>query len=172
MASLTSKLSFPAESSSNAETLILGSMPGEVSLQQHQYYAHPRNVFWKVMAELFDFDAALGYSQRLVRLKQHKVALWDVLQSCERIGSLDSNIVKQTEVANDFVSFFKQHKQLKRICFNGGKARDAFNKHVLTQHPQYKQQFDFHALPSTSPAHAAMNYETKLSHWRKALFDA
>ena len=168
---LTPKLGFPAESSSDATILILGSMPGEMSLTAQQYYAHPRNVFWKILSEVFDFDIGLDYSQRLRQLKLQKIALWDVLQSCERIGSLDSNIVKQTEVANDFAGFFKQHKQLKRICFNGGKARDAFNKHVLNRHLKFKQQFDFYALPSTSPAHAAMNYETKLLHWRKALFD-
>ena len=90
----------------NAEVLILGSMPGTRSLTAGQYYAHPHNVFWRILAELLHFDAASSYEARVRALKSARVALWDVLHSCVRAGSLDAMIENDTQIANDFRRFF------------------------------------------------------------------
>ena len=95
---------FPPVAGNDATVLILGSMPGKESLKQHQYYAHPQNAFWKIMGELVGAHPDLPYPQRLHALTNARIALWDVLETCERQGSLDSDI--QNETANDFASFF------------------------------------------------------------------
>ena len=86
--------------------LVLGSMPGIASLEKHQYYGHPRNLFWPIMGELFGAHPSLDYSERLRHLLEHHVALWDVLKLCQRPGSLDADIVAGSEQVNDFHSLF------------------------------------------------------------------
>lgn len=145
-----------------AEALILGSMPGKESLRANQYYAHPRNAFWKIMGDLIGAHPDLLYDQRLRMLKSSGIALWDVLESCVRRTSLDSHI--REDAANDFVSFFAQHPHITRVFFNGAKAEQSFNKHVrelLKSRPLH-----YCRLPSTSPAHAGMSYAEKLDAWR------
>ncbi|MDD5472506.1 MAG: DNA-deoxyinosine glycosylase [Sideroxydans sp.] len=132
------------------------------SLQEHEYYAHPHNAFWKIMGELVGAQPHLPYEQRLEKLKQAGIALWDVLHSCTREGSLDSDI--QHEQANDFATFFADHPRITRVYFNGGKAQQSFRKFVLKE--QTLPELELHRLPSTSPAHAGMRYEAKLSEWR------
>lgn len=160
--------SFPALSRPDAQILILGSMPGNMSLAAFQYYAHPRNAFWKIMGELFHFDHTQRYDTRVQSLLDHKVAVWDVAQQCIRPGSLDSNIVESSVVANDFSSFFASHPEIKRVCLNGGKATALYKKHVLTN-VERAQHIDWKALPSTSPANAGTSYEKKAELWRMAL---
>ncbi|MBU1215290.1 MAG: DNA-deoxyinosine glycosylase [Gammaproteobacteria bacterium] len=154
--------SFPPVADRNARILILGSMPGIKSLQEHEYYAHPHNAFWKIMGELIGAQPHLPYEQRLEKLKQAGIALWDVLHSCTREGSLDSDI--QHEQANDFATFFADHPRITRVYFNGGKAEQSFRKYVLKE--QTLPELELQRLPSTSPAHAGMRYEAKLSEWR------
>ncbi|MDD2929257.1 MAG: DNA-deoxyinosine glycosylase [Sideroxydans sp.] len=154
--------SFPPVADRNARILILGSMPGIKSLQEHEYYAHPHNAFWKIMGELIGAQPHLPYEQRLEKLKQAGIALWDVLHSCTREGSLDSDI--QHEQANDFATFFADHPRITRVYFNGGKAQQSFRKYVLKE--QKLPELELQRLPSTSPAHAGMRYEAKLSEWR------
>jgi len=146
----------------DAKFLILGSMPGQKSLDENQYYAHPRNTFWRIMANIFDFDIELSYKERCIELAKNKVALWDVMQHCERPGSLDSAIVNNTIIPNDFNTFFKKYKNIKLIGFNGQKAAQTFNKKVSNT-----LDFDIKTvtLPSTSPAHASMSFEEKLTVW-------
>lgn len=144
--------------------LILGSMPGKESLRQNQYYALPQNAFWKIMGELVGADASIPYEERLRILKSSCIALWDVLASCERSSSLDADIRKGSEIANDFESFFKQHPQIKLVFFNGSKAEQSFMK--LVQEKQHLPPLKFQRLPSTSPAHAGMRYADKLQAWR------
>jgi TDG/mug DNA glycosylase family protein len=115
----------------HAEVLILGSMPGEASLRASRYYGHPQNAFWPIMAEVVGFDAALPYTRRLAALKAAKIALWDVLQSCEREGSLDTRIRRSGEVANDFEQFFRTHPRIARVLFNGSRAAECYQRHVL-----------------------------------------
>ncbi len=151
--------SFPPVARMDARVLILGSMPGQASLDAHQYYAHSRNLFWPIMAGLFGVNTALPYSERLQILQDHHVALWDVLQSCVREGSLDSDI--EGEVVNDFVSFFREHALITHVFFNGAKAENVFRRYVK----DYPAHLVLTRLPSTSPAHAALSFENKLAAW-------
>src|SRR6516164_81516 len=160
--------SFPPIVSDNSKVLILGSMPGEASLKAGQYYAHPRNVFWRIMGELFGADPSLPYQERAVRLQAAGVALWDSLQACVRPGSLDASITE--EVANDFPAFFAKYPGISHVYFNGNKAETAFRRHALPLLPS--TQHVFTRLPSTSPAHAVMPLDAKVRAWcvvRKAL---
>jgi double-stranded uracil-DNA glycosylase len=145
-----------------AEVLILGSMPGKESLRAGQYYAHPRNVFWKIMGDLAGACPDLPYAERLHILKSCGIALWDVLESCARRTSLDSHIRDAT--ANDFASFFPQHPHITQVFFNGAKAEQYFKKHV--QDALKSRPLQYCRLPSTSPAHAGMTYAKKLEAWR------
>ncbi len=155
-------VSFPPIADKNARVLILGSMPGEMSLAANQYYAHPRNAFWPIMGALYGAGLDIPYPQRLKILKANGVALWESLQACVRPGSLDSNITD--EVPNDFVAFFKKHLKVGHVFFNGAKAETSFQKHILKQ--QAFPHLSFTKLPSTSPAHAGMTLAAKLDAWR------
>ena len=117
---------------SRSTVLILGSMPGEVSLQAGQYYAHPRNSFWRVMDDLIGAGMALPYESRVYRLKSRRIALWDVLKSCTRKGALDSNINESSITPNDFMSFYQAHPGIRHVFFNGTKAEACYRKYVLT----------------------------------------
>ncbi|HAF45497.1 MAG: DNA-deoxyinosine glycosylase [Sideroxydans sp. GWF2_59_14] len=157
--------SFPPVADEQSNLLILGSMPGKESLKQKQYYAHPQNAFWKIMGDLVGAHPTLPYQQRLSALTAAHIALWDVLKTCERQGSLDSNI--QNETANDFASFFKNHPHITHVFFNGAKAEQSFKKFVLGK--QKLPPLKFVRLPSTSPAHAGMRYAEKLQAWKTAV---
>lgn len=157
--------SFPPVADEHATLLILGSMPGKASLKQNQYYAHPHNVFWKIMGELVGAHPALPYPQRLHALTSAHIALWDVLATCERKSSLDSHI--RNEKANDFAAFYDQHLHITRVYFNGAKAEQSFKRFVLGK--QKLPPLEFVRLPSTSPAHAGMRYVEKLRVWGEAI---
>jgi hypoxanthine-DNA glycosylase len=157
--------SFPPAADAHATALILGSMPGKESLKQQQYYAHPQNAFWKIMGELVGAHPALLYPQRLHALTAAHIALWDVLHTCEREGSLDSDI--EQEEANDFAAFLARHPNITRVYFNGAKAEQSFKRFVLGK--QKLPPLEFARLPSTSPAHAGMRYEEKLKVWGEAI---
>lgn len=156
--------SFPPIANVSARVLILGSMPGEESLRAQQYYAHPRNAFWKLMGELFDAGPEMPYNRRTQQLKKSGVALWDVLASCVRKGSLDSAIAADSITPNDFQTFFASHRNITRVFFNGAKAEHSFRKHVLST--LTAQPLQFTRLPSTSPAHAARSYAQKRTAWQ------
>ncbi len=157
---------FPPVADENAIILVLGSMPGAESLKQQQYYAHPRNSFWPMMGELFDFSPALPYSDRLAALRKNNIALWDVAHQCVRPGSLDSNI--RDAEANDFEAFFRTHPEIKIVFFNGVTAEQLYRKLVLPKLPVALQQLPMLRLPSSSPAHAGMTVVQKLEQWREA----
>jgi double-stranded uracil-DNA glycosylase len=156
--------SFPPVATSQARVLILGSMPGIASLNAGQYYAHPRNAFWRIMGELFEAGPDKPYATRLRNLKANRIALWDVLEACTREGSLDAHI--GDEVPNAFRKFFAQHKRIIRVGLNGGKAAALFKKHAAKN---CQPDIEATRLPSTSPAYAAMRFERKLEEWRKFL---
>jgi len=155
---------FPAVASLTAHTLILGSMPGEASLQAGRYYANPRNHFWSVMGHLLNAGPELPYEDRLHRLTAAGFALWDVLKACERQGSLDSNIVPSSIVPNNFEGFLRQHPQITRIFFNGTTAEAAFRRHVLSS--LRIPGIQLVRLPSTSPANARFTLEKHLLAWQ------
>lgn len=153
--------SFPPIVSEKSNVLILGSMPGEASLKAGQYYAHPRNAFWPIMGKLFGAGPSLPYGERVARLDSAGVAVWDSLQACIRLGSLDSSI--SAEVANDFPAFFAKYPRITHVYFNGSKAEMVFRRRVL---PSFRDtQHVFTRLPSTSPAHAAMPFDEKVQAW-------
>lgn len=150
----------------NAELLILGSMPGQESLTANQYYANRRNAFWKIMGQLLGFDPDDPYEARLHALKTARVALWDVLQSCTRVGSLDAKIAANSITVNDFRGFFDTHDKIRAVLFNGAKAESAYRQYVLPTVSTV--QISYMRLPSTSPAHAALSYQQKLQAWKAA----
>jgi double-stranded uracil-DNA glycosylase len=160
---------FPPLAHAGARILVLGSMPGKPSLRAGQYYANPRNAFWRIWGELLGFDPDAVYEERVAALQSGGVALWDVLRSCSRPGSLDARIVAGTEVVNDFASFLPSHPAIHRICFNGAKAAGLFHRHVLPGLPNDAGDLELLRLPSTSPAHATVPFHDKLAAWRGAM---
>ena len=156
--------SFPPIEGPGARVLVLGSMPGVMSLRLQQYYGHPQNAFWKIMGPVLGFDAAAPYEDRVSALVRRKVAVWDVLASCVREGSLDSDIDHATIVVNDFVGFLKAHPHVMRICFNGAKAESVYRKHVLPHFAPHRT-IGYVRLPSTSPTHAGMPLGRKTEAW-------
>lgn len=158
--------SFPPIAGDKATVLILGSMPGVASLEAQQYYAHPRNAFWPIMADLFDLETDWPYQKRCEHLVQSGVAVWDTLKACHRPGSLDQHIDPSSIEANDFMSFLDQHTSISSIFFNGTKAEQVFVRYVL---PKLKLERDLNLtrLPSTSPAHASLSFEQKLEAWQQ-----
>jgi hypoxanthine-DNA glycosylase len=159
--------SFAPVAESSATLLILGSIPGLASLRAGQYYAHPRNQFWRILGEVIDVESERPYADRVRRLTSSRIALWDVLQSCMRAGSLDADIESGSIVPNDFVRFFTGHPQIRRVVFNGSTAERCFRRHVLPGLPD--RPLEYVRLPSTSPAHAALSYRQKLEAWRHVL---
>ena len=155
--------SFPPVAAPDARRLILGSMPGEASLSAGQYYAHPRNAFWRIMGDLLGAGPALPYPARLARLAAAGIALWDVVADCERRGSLDAAIVRESVQANDFRHFFAEHPGIEQVFFNGTAAENLFRRHVLPRLDRVPREL--RRLPSTSPAHAARGYAEKLAAW-------
>jgi hypoxanthine-DNA glycosylase len=158
---------FPPVARRDASVLVLGSMPGEASLQAGQYYAHPRNAFWPIMREILGFPASAAYGDRLDALRAGGIALWDVLESCQRAGSLDSDIKPGTLVVNDFASFFAAHGRIALVCFNGTTAERYYRRHV--EAAREGRRIESVRLPSTSPAHAALALADKVAAWRSVI---
>lgn len=155
----------PPRDDAQCRVLVLGSMPGGASLQEAQYYAHPRNRFWPVMAAVCGFATDLPYETRMEAMQQAGVGLWDVIGRCERKGSLDSAIVRGSEVPNPIADWLTTHPQVTAIALNGGKAAEAFRRHIRPTLPDDAAPVTF-ALPSTSPAHAAMGLPGLVDAWR------
>ncbi|HEY1997501.1 DNA-deoxyinosine glycosylase [Paraburkholderia sp.] len=152
---------FPPVVASDTHTLILGSFPGEASLAATQYYAHPRNQFWRllgaVLAEPLD---ELAYEDRLLRVLAHGIGVWDVLAACEREGSLDVAIRNATP--NDFAALRAHAPQLLKVCFNG-KTAGRFAPVISAA------GYATLVLPSSSPANAMLSFDQKLRLWRDIL---
>jgi double-stranded uracil-DNA glycosylase len=160
---------FPPVALDDAKILILGSFPGEESLRKQEYYAHPRNTFWFIMRVLFHFKESLSYQERVNVLISQRVALWDVLSSCRREGSLDSSIDDMTIRVNDFNSFFQRCTEIEWIFFNGLKAEKEYLKRVAVSVKPLKKTLYFQRLPSTSPAMAKLSRDQKVAQWAKIL---
>jgi TDG/mug DNA glycosylase family protein len=161
--------SFPPISDPASRVLILGSMPGKASLRAKQYYAHPQNAFWKIIAALLEIDAGEPYEARLDALRARGIALWDVMKSCTRESSLDSDVVEASIVPNAFASFLRAHPRIHTVCFNGAKAEQSFQRHALPALGAAARDLTYHRLPSTSPANASIAYARKLAAWRAVL---
>ena len=150
----------------DAHTLILGSMPSRESLRQARYYAHPRNSFWPIVIDLLHLPEE-DYAERALRLGRLGYAVWDVLQSCSRASSLDSDIVESSISVNDFNSFFLEHRGIGRVFFNGAKAEVMYRRHVLDTLQAACQDMTYRRPPSTSPANAAMSLAEKRRAWQE-----
>ena len=153
--------SFPPIIDDRSKILILGSIPGVKSLEKQQYYAHPQNKFWKIIFELLNEEFTEDYSECIRILKKHQIALWDVIDSCERKGSLDSEI--KNEEANQIAELLQEHPNIQAIFCNGGKSYRNLQK-ILGKN--YK--IPVFLLPSTSPLHT-VSFEKKLDDWKKIL---
>jgi hypoxanthine-DNA glycosylase len=149
----------------DARLLVLGSLPGVRSIQAQQYYAQPRNAFWRIMGDLAGAGPQLDYAARLRQLKQRRIALWDVAAAAVRPGSLDSAIVHASVQANDFGAFLAEHRHIALICFNGAKAAELYRRLVMPGLAEPYASIPTLRLPSTSPAHAGMTYAHKLAAW-------
>lgn len=144
----------------NCRVLILGTMPGEESLRQQQYYAHPRNLFWPLIYKIFDKSPDTNYSEKRKFLLDKGIGLWDVYKSCQREGSLDSNI--RMEELNDIPALLKSYPAIKYIFCNGSTAEKQFVKNFL---PKLTRSVYYMRLASTSPANASVTYQEKLNQW-------
>ncbi|MEY8878524.1 MAG: DNA-deoxyinosine glycosylase [Leptothrix sp. (in: b-proteobacteria)] len=145
--------------------VVLGSFPGVASLQAQEYYGHPRNQFWPMLAALWGVDlAALPYAQRVAVARERGLGIWDVYAECRRAGSLDSAI--RDACLNDLASLRTQAPQLAALAHNGGESARAMRVTAALGLP-------VHRLPSTSPAHASWSFARKLDAWRSvfALYD-
>lgn len=152
-----------------AKVIILGSIPGIASLKQQQYYAHPRNAFWYILSRYFNVEIPASYEARIELACQHNVALWDVLRSCERGGSLDTNIDSGTMAINSFAALYEEKIKIRAVLFNGAKAESVYKRLVLPSLEKKDQTLELIRLPSTSPAMASMTKEEKYLVWRNAL---
>ena len=148
------------------QILILGSLPSVASVVQQQYYAHPHNAFWRIMEALFAQRQSLTYTQRIELLKQHRIALWDVIASARREGSLDSAIEPDSVVPNDIIGLLNTFPSVHSIYLNGGSASALFKRHIAKQLPRVPRAVNVVSLPSTSPANARMRFEEKLARWQ------
>jgi double-stranded uracil-DNA glycosylase len=149
---------FPPVIDAGVETLILGSFPSVASLGKAQYYGHPQNHFWRLVgAVIAEPLPEMEYAQRLRTLLKHRIGLWDIIGTCKREGSLDSNI--RNPGHNDYSRVTGVAKKLRRVCFNGktaGKMEALF----------VEWGFETLVLPSSSPANT-LRFEEKLKHWRQ-----
>ena len=150
--------SFPPIANKDSKILILGSIPGVKSLEMQQYYAHPQNKFWKIICEIFNEEFTTNYQQRIEILEKHHIALWDVIDTCERKGSLDSEI--RNEEANKIEELLQNFPNIKAIFCNGQKSHKNLQK-ILGK----KFRLPIIVLPSTSPAYAGLSYFDKLKLW-------
>lgn len=170
-ACLMRSIAFDPVASPQSRLLILGTLPGIASLKLREYYAHPRNSFWWIMGQLIGAGPELSYADRLGKLIENRIALWDVCQSAVRPGSSDSNIELDSVAPNNFTAFFSAHPKIEKICFNGYPAEKLFGRLVRPTLAADREAIGWQVLPSTSPANARLAREEKLKRWRAALAD-
>ena len=153
--------SYPPIADASARILVLGTMPSVESLRQGFYYAHPRNAFWRIMAEIFGEELPVSMEENKSLLLRHGIALWDTLRSCEREGSLDSAI--QRPEPNDIPALLAECPDIRKICFNGAASETLFMRHIGPV-----EGVELIRLPSTSPAYT-LAYAKKLAVWKAAI---
>jgi len=156
------KKAFEPIVSPDSKILILGTMPGEKSLLLQEYYGNKGNQFWRLLFSVYNFEPETNYLDKIKFLKEKNIALWDVLQYCEREGSLDSNI--KNEVANDFKSFYSKYPLINKVFFSSKNAAAYYNKYVGC-----REDIEYNVLPSPSGANATMSFAQKLEVWKEKL---
>ena len=152
---------FPPVFDNSSEILILGSFPSVKSRQESFFYANPQNRFWKLMAQLLNESTPKDTKDKIVMLKKHKIALWDVIESCDIVGSSDSSISNVVPVD---ISQILNRANIIKVYANGGKAFELYNKYLYP-----KTKLEITKLPSTSPANAGYSFDKLLSEWKKIL---
>lgn len=160
--STNTKTSFDPISNSATTILILGTMPGDKSLELGEYYGHSRNRFWKIISTITGNDLPLTYTDKKALLLKTKIGIWDVAHKANRKGSLDSAI--EDEEPNDLDSFIARHKNLKVIGFNGTNSQALFDKYF-----DRKSSLKYISLPSTSPANTSIDFDNICKQWRQLL---
>ncbi|MBE5866379.1 MAG: DNA-deoxyinosine glycosylase [Lachnospiraceae bacterium] len=143
----------------NSKILILGSFPSVKSREACFFYGHPQNRFWRVLAAVFETDLPITIEEKKNFLYNNKVAVWDVICSCDIIGSSDSSI--KNVVPNDLQRILEQ-ADIRMIYVNGKTAKQLYDKYI---YPQIKREAIY--LPSTSPANAAWNLEKLIGEWKQ-----
>lgn len=156
------KTSFFPISTPETTILILGTLPGEKSLELGEYYGHARNRFWKIIATITHNDMPLSYSDKKDLLAKNNIGVWDIAHSAIRKGSLDVDI--KNEEPNDIDSFITNHPNLKVIGFNGKKSQALFDKYF-----KRKSYLIYITLPSSSPANAGISFENICEAWEQLL---
>jgi len=156
---VVAKRSFPPVVDHRARVLVLGTLPGEESLRLQQYYAHPRNLFWPILFALFDSAPVADYQAKLAFALAQQLALWDVCMVGEREASADSTIRRETPNAID--RLLDAHPSIGAVAFNGTGARRLYDRHF-----RRRPHLIYLAMPSTSPAHARLDFAAKLARWR------
>jgi len=148
--------------------LILGSMPGVISLHATQYYGNPRNAFWPILSDLFGIEINCDYEQRVEQVSRLPLILWDTIKTCHREGSLDSNIQKHQLEANDIPALLNRYPGVVLVVFNGATSEKYFRRLVKPELPE-GSGLTFMKMPSTSPANAGSNFKQKLAAWSELL---
>jgi len=156
------KASFDPISGPDTTILILGTIPGDKSLELGEYYGHPRNKFWKIISTITGNELPMTYEAKKALLLKTTIGVWDVAHKAIRKGSLDSAILN--EEPNDLESFIENHTNLKVIGFNGAKSQALYDKHFSR-----KSGIKYIALPSTSPANTTLTFDTSCEQWRQLL---
>jgi len=156
------KTSFDPVSNADTAVLILGTMPGDKSLELGEYYGHPRNRFWKIISAITDNDLPQTYADKTTLLLKTKIGIWDVAYKANRKGSLDSAI--EDDEPNDLDDFITKHRNLKIIGFNGTKSEALYNKYF-----DRKKQIKYISLPSTSPANTGIDFENICKKWQQIM---
>jgi hypoxanthine-DNA glycosylase len=162
--------SFPPQVGCGCRLLLLGTAPSIASLALRQSYAHPHNLFWPFMGQLYAAGPELPYAERIARLHALGIGIWDVLERCERAGSLDSGIVPASEVPNDIPGLLRAQPTITAIALNGAKALQVFARRIEPAiEASTRAALGIVALPSTSPANASISRAAKLARWRELL---
>lgn len=153
------KIAFDPIVNKDCKVLILGTMPSEESLRKQERYGHKSNQFWRIIFTLFGEELPDSYKEKSDFLIKKNIAIWDVLESCEGKGSLDSSI--KNEKPNNFKKFFKEYPQIEHIFFTSKKAEEFYKKYV-----GFDTKKKFTTLPSPSSANARMTLDQKIEEWK------
>jgi hypoxanthine-DNA glycosylase len=153
------KRSFPPFVDAGSRVLVLGTLPGEESLRRREYYAHPRNLFWPILFALFGAEPPASYQERIGFIRDHGIALWDVVDRGTRTASADATI--RVQQPNAIPGLLDAYPGIRAVAFNGGGARRLHDRHFAR-----RPELTYLALPSTSPAYARLGFAAKLAQWQ------
>lgn len=156
------KTGFPCLHNEESTILILGTMPGDISLGKIEYYSNPRNSFWKILCKIYNKPFCFQtYDEKVDFLVQHKIALWDLYQKADRDGSLDADI--KSGIVNDINLFLKEHPSITKVLFNGKEPERVYKLNF-----QKINNIHYSILPSTSSTHS-IKLEQKVQLWKDAI---